>query len=204
MPRYLLFLAIVALISACGSGSDSSSGTVTSLVDSTITEHDLALLREEEKLARDVYLTLFDTWGLNIFLNISAAEQRHTDQVLTRLSALGLADPVMSDAIGVFTEPMFTVLFNDLVSQGNISETDALIVGATIEDLDIRDIQEMAARTTDPTTLSMYASLECGSRNHMRSFYSALLSRGVTYRAQFITDAELARIVSTPTERCGR
>ena len=39
---------------------------------------DLIFLREEEKLARDVYLALYDAWGTPIFLNISSSEQKHT------------------------------------------------------------------------------------------------------------------------------
>ena len=31
-------------------------------------------MREEEKLARDVYLSLDDTWGLRVFRNIAAAD----------------------------------------------------------------------------------------------------------------------------------
>ena len=41
----------------------------------------LLYMREEEKLARDVYLTLYDQWNINIFKNIAASEQTHTDAV---------------------------------------------------------------------------------------------------------------------------
>jgi len=40
-------------------------------------ETELVYMREEEKLARDVYLTLTDTWQLPIFWNIAGAKQRH-------------------------------------------------------------------------------------------------------------------------------
>jgi len=41
----------------------------------------LAFMREEEKLARDVYLYLFEFWGQLIFENIAAGEQQHMDAV---------------------------------------------------------------------------------------------------------------------------
>ena len=65
----------------------------------------LIFMREEEKLARDVYLTLFDVWGLQIFENIAAAESRHTASVLDLIDQYGLDDPVVDDSIGAFTNP---------------------------------------------------------------------------------------------------
>ena len=45
----------------------------------------LILMREEEKLARDVYLHSFDLYGVQIFSNISNAEQTHMDRILDLL-----------------------------------------------------------------------------------------------------------------------
>ena len=39
----------------------------------------LLFMREEEKLAQDVYLTLFEEWSVTTFRNISNSEQTHTD-----------------------------------------------------------------------------------------------------------------------------
>ena len=41
----------------------------------------LMYMREEEKLARDVYATLYEKWGTRIFNNIRVSEQRHMDAV---------------------------------------------------------------------------------------------------------------------------
>ena len=38
----------------------------------------LQYIREEEKLAHDVYVTLDGLWGLRVFSNITASEQQHT------------------------------------------------------------------------------------------------------------------------------
>lgn len=56
---------------------------------------------EEEKLARDVYLTLYDKWGLITFSNIARSEQRHVDAVKYIIEKYGLEDPTI-DEIGVF------------------------------------------------------------------------------------------------------
>lgn len=164
---------------------------------------DLTFLREEEKLARDVYLTLFDEWGVRVFQNIASSEQTHTDRVLEMLEARGGVDPVEDDTIGVFTNALLADLYDDLVSAGQESRVAALTVGATIEDLDINDIEEMIARADDPEAITMYEALACGSRNHMRAFAGQLSRQGATYEAQFITAEALAEILETPNERCG-
>ena len=53
----------------------------------------LLYMREEEKLAHDVYVTLYDQWGLRIFSNISQSEQAHTDAVKTLLDRYELGGP---------------------------------------------------------------------------------------------------------------
>ncbi len=52
----------------------------------------LTYMREEEKLARDVYLVLYDQWRLKIFDTISKSEQAHMDAVKTLLDRYGPPD----------------------------------------------------------------------------------------------------------------
>ena len=165
---------------------------------------DVTYLREEEKLARDVYLTLHKRWGLQIFDNISRSEQRHMDRMRSLLTSYGAPDPVKSDEVGAFTNPELAALYEKLTRQGETSETQALLVGATIEDLDIRDIIAMKKRTSAPDALDAFSKLECGSRNHMRAFTRQLAARGLVYEAQYLTASELDAIVKGDHERCGR
>lgn len=165
---------------------------------------DLVFLREEEKLARDVYITMFEAWGLPIFDDISQSEQRHMDAVLVQLERFGLPDPVIDDAVGAFQNPELGKLYVELVDRGLESQVQALTVGATIEDLDIRDIDDMEGRTEDAAVLDTYGRLKCGSGNHMRAFHGWLADEGVTYEPQFISDGQLATILAAPQERCGR
>ena len=182
--------------------SDASDGGVALGCEGPLAR-DLCFLREEEKLARDVYTALFEETAINVFDNISRSEESHTAAVAALMVARSIPDPVTDDTPGVFRDPVFVDLYATLTAQGRMGEVAALTVGATIEDLDLRDIREMEARTTDAEALALYASLACGSRNHMRSFASQLDSRGVTYEAAYITPAELAAILAAPREMCG-
>ena len=82
-------------------------------------EHYILYMREEEKLARDVYLTLYETWGAEIFANISDSEQRHMDAVKSLITRYGLVDPVVDDTLGAFTNPDFELLYDQLVEDGS-------------------------------------------------------------------------------------
>jgi hypothetical protein len=167
-------------------------------------DEDLRFLREEEKLARDVYLTLFEKWQLMPHRNIAESEQMHTDQVKSLLLARGIPDPVEDDTVGTFENPQLAALYTDLTEQGVLSEVASLTVGAIIEDLDIRDLAQMTERTRDATVLSVYSALQCGSRNHLRAFTSQLTMRGATYSPQYLDQAEYDAILAGAHERCGR
>jgi len=156
----------------------------------------LLLMREEEKLAHDIYLALYEKWSSPIFSNIAASEQTHTEAIKSVLEAYDLEDPVASDSDrGVYSDERLTSLYNDLVAQGEESLTGALIVGATIEDLDIYDLDRLISQTGNEDLLLVYENLRKGSRNHMRSFIRQLETQGETYEAQYISESELTSIV---------
>ena len=90
----------------------------------------LKFMREEEKMARDVYRTLGDRWNLRSFSNINQAEQRHMDQVKTLMQSYGIADPVVSEEVGVFANPQLAAMYTQLVQRGQTSLPEALKVGA--------------------------------------------------------------------------
>ncbi len=165
---------------------------------------DLISLREEEKLARDVYLTLLDRWGLPMFEQIAGSEQRHMDRVGELLAARGLEDPVVDPARGAFTSPRFSELYTSLVERGERSERAALEVGALIEELDLADIEGMAARTEDPDVSRTYALLACGSRNHLRAFTSRLAADGASYTPIHLSAEAYQAVLDGEHERCGR
>lgn len=161
----------------------------------------LIQMREEEKLARDVYKTLGAKWGLKILTNIAESEQTHTNAVKVLLDHYDLEDPVKDDSIGAFTSPIIDELYNDLVYQGNKSLLDALIVGATVEDLDIYDLNELLAETDNQDIIVVYNNLNKGSRNHLRAFVAQIENRGGSYSPQYISQTEFNAIISSEQER---
>ena len=162
----------------------------------------LVLMREEEKLARDVYLTLGEKFDLPVFINIPRSEQRHMDQLGQLLERYGLEDPVADAERGQFASQDMQKLYDELVAQGSQSQVAALKVGATIEDLDIHDLETALAGDVDNQDIAqVYRNLAKGSRNHMRAFISQLDAREETYEAQYIAQADLEAIAGPDWER---
>lgn len=162
----------------------------------------IMLMREEEKMARDAYLNFYQLWSTKIFQNISNSEQTHMDAVLQLINKYGLTDPVGTKPVGTFSNPDIQVLYNAFISQGKISNTEALKAGAGIEEVDIRDLQNLLNEDdiNNQDIELVYNSLLKGSRNHLRSFVKVLNSQGVTYIPLYLSQAEYDAIINSPME----
>ena len=162
----------------------------------------LQFMREEEKLARDLYLALYDRWSLRTFSNIASSEQTHTDAVRALIDRYDLEDPALERAAGVFSDAGLQVLHDDLVALGGQSLEQALRVGAAIEEIDILDLEERLAQTDNADISVVYENLMKGSRNHLRAFSNTLASRlGETYVPQYLDAAAYEAIVGASLER---
>ncbi len=159
----------------------------------------LVELKEEEKLAHDVYYALSEKWGSNVFSNISDAEETHMNSVIRLLKYYGSSDTLIANA-GVFFDPKFQDLYETLVVKGSESIEDAMGIGALIEDMDIYDISEILDQTDNTNIAMVLENLEKGSRNHMRSFYKQLTKLGITYSPEYIFQSEYDQIVSSSIE----
>jgi len=137
-----------------------------------------------------------------IFNNISQSEQTHMNSVLNLMNKYGIPDSASTE-IGVFNNPDLQTLYNSLTKQADISLIEALKAGATIEDLDINDIDNFTVNTTKPDLLNVYGNLNCGSKNHIRAFTSQLEINGATYVPQFISLEEYNVILNSPSGGCG-
>ena len=149
-----------------------SGNTTTDLSD--VEADGLSYMREEEKLARDVYMMLYEQWGIQIFNNIAKAEETHMSAVADLLDRYGLPDPAADMAVGVFTNPELQALYDQLPEEGSQSLADALRVGALVEEVDIIDLETYIAQTENEDVLLVYRNLLKGSQNHLRAFTSTL------------------------------
>jgi hypothetical protein len=156
----------------------------------------LTFMREEELLARDIYLSMKALYPLPVFKNIAKSEEVHTTAIKNLMITYNIPDPAVNHQLGVFSNPDLQALYNALLAQGSTSLNDALYVGATIEDVDIFDLQNHIALDVDNTDiLFILNNLKNGSKNHLRAFNFQLTVRGITYVPQYITQAEFDDII---------
>lgn len=134
----------------------------------------LVFMREEEKLARDVYMALYEKWQLPVFERIAKSEQRHFDAVGRTLARYSIEDPVKEDKPGVFANAELAAMYAELMAKGSVSAEDALKVGQTIEKEDIADLED-ALKATQRTDLKrLFSNLLQGSLRHMEAFEANL------------------------------
>ncbi|ASJ00588.1 DUF2202 domain-containing protein [Thermococcus gorgonarius] len=163
----------------------------------------LLYMVEEEKLARDVYLTLYEQTGLEVFERISNSEQAHMDAVLSLIEKYNLTAPDTLSEVGVFQNEELQALYDQLVEQGSKSVEDALKVGALIEETDIKDLEDWIARTDNEDIKTVYSNLMAGSENHLRAFVRNLEAQGVSYTAQVLPGEQVDEILSGETGHNG-
>ncbi len=217
----VLSISAAAFLAACGGGDDATNGpanngaqaaesatalatTLATIAPTALSVQEaasLVFMREEEKLAKDIYSALYSIWGIKVFDNIGASEQMHMDAVKQLLTRYALPDPAASTFPGRFTDPMLQGLYDALLATGRTSLVDALKVGAEIEDLDIRDLRAIKATVDNADLLLVYDNLEKGSRNHLRAFHDNLARQGATYTPKYITQADYDAIVNSPQEK---
>lgn len=188
-------------------------------------ETHLVFMREEEKLARDVYLTFAGMYPEQPVFNriATTSEQTHTDTIRDKLAQFDVEDPNpatndLPASIGVFTGATygayFTQKFSELVARGSKSELEALYVGALIEELDMYDIVQCPkiivsmhdsieeggcglVYTDENALINAYSSLVDGSELHLRAFVGQIEAViGLgNYEAQYLMQDEVDTIL---------
>lgn len=193
----VFFILSVLLVTSC---SKDEENTITSATLSETEENALLFMIEEEKLALDTYTYLGELWGINQFLNIQKSEQSHVNAVSGLIDRYNLPYTVLPE--GEFVNVELQFLYDQFIIDGSKSQMNALLIGATIEDLDIVDLEDLMQTISNTDILNVFKSLQCGSRNHLRAFVSAIEQMGGTYVPQYLTVPEFYNILETDNERC--
>jgi hypothetical protein len=195
-----------SVLSVLGDGTTSviESNLKSALIEtSDLTDGELTSLlkmKEEEKLARDVYSVLAKKWGSQVFTNISNAENNHLNAIVLLLTNYGSTETAIGEA-GIFTDAAVQTLYNDLVAKANVSLEEAYKTGALIEELDIKDLIVAIAGTNNENVLLVFENLLKGSRNHLRAFNRQLTTLGIVYIPVNISQTDYDLIVNSAMEK---
>jgi hypothetical protein len=209
----------IALASYSDESTQGSSNKKTAIELDDGEKTHLIFMREEEKLAHDVYTTLGEAYpDTTVFANIVLSEETHTGIIADKLDQYGIDDPSTTTEVGEFTGEdygwYFTEKYNVLVNMGLEGLLEALYVGALIEELDMYDIVacpkvivstdndidegECGMEYTDEKSLvTTYSSLLEGSKDHLRAYVGnieAIIGEG-NYTAQYLSQDEVDDIL---------
>jgi len=175
---------IEALCGACDFSGTLSKDEVAGLME----------MREEEKLARQVYIAFYEKYNYRIFSNISKSENAHTSAVLYLINGFGLTDPSPTNATE-FNNPLFTDLYKQLTEKGSASLAEALKTGAFIEEYDINDLQNLLETTENASIKRVYSNLLRASKIHLKAFTNSLKLMNETYTPTVLSVEEYNSIL---------
>ncbi|MCB0873766.1 MAG: DUF2202 domain-containing protein [Actinobacteria bacterium] len=135
---------------------------------------DLQLMRDEERMARDLYRVISTKYGgLLPFSNIQRSEQRHFDAVGSLLTRYDVADPAVGKTAGVYANAEVQRLYDGWRSTALKSKTYAYRVGIALEKRDIADLTRAINATSDPVTKQVLTNLRSASKKHLAAFTRA-------------------------------
>lgn len=192
-------VSVVLLLLATSCDKEENNAVINDSLSKT-EENALIFMVEEEKLALDTYTYLGELWGINQFLNIQKSEQSHVNAVSNLIERYNLTYSSLPE--GEFMNEDLQGLYNQFVIDGSTSQLNALLIGATIEDLDIVDLEDQMQSISNGDILNVFESLQCGSRNHLRAFVGAINQMGGTYTPQYLSMEEYLNILESSNERC--
>ncbi len=219
-----LALASAVLISACGGGSSTSLVSSPSTTENEITSvpatptsgelstaeiEGLLFMREEEELARDLYLDIYAAKNnrLKTFKNISDnSETKHAEAIRVLLEKYGIDDPSTGQR-NTYTSAELQALYDQLLNIAvGSDDLAALRVGALVEETDIEDINAEIAQVSleHQDIIATYENLLCGSRNHLRAFVKQIENlTGTNYVIQIpALESVVLDILNTNQEQC--
>ena len=205
----LIVILSLTLLYNCDDSNDeiNNSNNTTDKIDidtnETLTTSDIAALLfmlEEEKLARDTYSYLSNLWPTNQFKNIKNSEQTHMNAIEGLLIKNNIDYIILPN--GEFKDQTLQDLYNQFEINGSLSQSKALEIGANIEDLDIIDLQNYIDNLSNTDIITVFQNLQCGSRNHLRSFVKGINKAGNSYIPQFLSQEQYEDIISASSEKC--
>jgi hypothetical protein len=195
-----VILVVLSLVFFCSCSDDDKIEDTTEQVVTDEEKASLLFMLEEEKLARDTYIYLNNVWTINQFDKIKDSEQTHMNAIENLLIQNNIAYTVLP--IGEFENQDLQNYYDQFKIDGAISKANAYQIGATIEDLDIVDLQDYIKVTKNSSLITVFENLECGSRNHLRSFVKGIVNTGDSYMPQFLTQEAFNLIINSSNEQC--
>ncbi len=156
----------------------------------------IAYMWNDEKMAHDLYLALYDIFPNKTLYNIATKAETTHKSIVENLAKTydinitnyqnGYGEHYSQEDLdkygaGEFFIPAVQQTYDTLYNQGSKSEIDALKVGCMVEVVDVDDLDKYLDVVKDkPDITSAFENLRSGSYNHYWAFDTALKNLGVS------------------------
>lgn len=184
-----IIISIVALVSMQNPAKTNDKLMANGLSKADI--ESIQYMREEEKLAHDVYTFYAGQYDIPIFRNISRSETAHQKAIMWLMEKYNIKDLSKENA-GEFNNPELQKMYNELTKGATL--IDALKAGALIEEHDIKDLEMHLQKTNNADIQRIYTNLIRASENHLRAFVRNLSRRGIDYQPKILTSNRFSEI----------
>jgi len=185
--KILYGFLVASLFTGCMGGSNNLLGyrynaPTTTTTSSSSVKKSLAFMYEEERLAKEVYLSIYKKQPVSQLYRIATnSETRHISAVESLARKYGVA--LSPQRVGRYRNSHIQSLYNTLYKKGIRSTKDALQVGCMVEVTDINDLNKyiyQAQRAGASDVVQTYEFLRRGSYNHYWAFDRGLKNIGVS------------------------
>lgn len=158
---------------------------------------DLRYTREEQKMALDLYQEFYMLYEHHVFDQVASSEENNMEKVRNLLDVYGLVDPItgIRELRGKFNNPTIQQHYDHFYALGIQSRTDALKVGAQVEEQDISHLQVQLSRTDNPLLQRTYEQLLKDSQKHLQAFVRNLEMEGQDYQATILSEERLKELL---------
>jgi len=203
----IIFVSIFALFSCKGSGKGDGNEAIPQSVTDAISSEQSTLTQElkdsitymynEEKLAKDVYLNVYEMQKVEQLYNIATKSEIKHEEAVEQLAVkydLNITlypdtqkpyDKKSLDSYGSGQYPVVAIqeLYDMLYDKGIQSSKDALEVGCMVEVTDIDDLDKYILQATQSNAsdaLEVFDFLREGSYKHYWAFDKGLKDMGIS------------------------
>jgi len=156
-------------------------------------------VREDEKVARDLYFSFFGTFGLKPFENIGKAEDNHIKATEKLFDYYEIDYPALSEN-GKFENAIRQKLFDSLLLKGT-PELEAFKVMAMLEESNIVEYGEVLKTIANPNIKIVIENLARASANHFKAAIRQITALGGTYTPALMTQEQYRAVIAIGFEK---
>lgn len=156
-------------------------------------------VREDEKVARDLYFSFFQKFGLKPFENIGKAEDNHIKATEKLFDYYEIDYPALS-ANGKFEDAIRQKLYDSLLLKGT-PELEAFKVMAFLEESNIVEYGEVLKTIVNPNIKIVIENLAKASANHFKAAIRQITALGGTYAPALMTQEQYRAVIAIGFEQ---